>query len=259
MSIALWAWGLAVHRCAGWRLPAGTTGDRPAMGTPVVLSHETAAALWGLDLLRPPPRPHVTVPRASSRLRVPGATVHRADLADDEVVEHAGRVVTTVLRTTCDLARRLPLPEALAVLDSALRQRLVRLRDVQRCAGRAAGPGSARLRRAISLADPRSESFLESYCRGVLCAAGLRPPATQYEVRRTGMLIARVDVAWPAVRLAVEVDGFAFHADRDAYRRDRRRLNALQLEGWTVLRFSWEDVVDRPDYVVRMVRAALGP
>ncbi|TAL20866.1 MAG: DUF559 domain-containing protein, partial [Frankiales bacterium] len=68
---------------------------------------------------------------------------------------------------------------------------------------------------------------------------------------------ARVDFAWPDERLVVEVDGFAFHADRASYRNDRRRTNELVLAGWRVLRFSWEDVVGSPDVVVDQVRRAL--
>lgn len=55
----------------------------------------------------------------------------------------------------------------------------------------------------------------------------------------------------------METDGFAFHADRQSYRKDRRRGNALVLAGWRVLRFSWEDVVHHPDEVVEAVREAL--
>ena len=81
----------------------------------------------------------------------------------------------------------------------------------------------------------------------------------QFEVRGTdGRLLVRVDFAWPAQRLVVETDGFAFHADRAGYRSDRRRTNALILDGWRVLRFSWEDVVREPAAVVAAVRAALG-
>jgi very-short-patch-repair endonuclease len=69
-------------------------------------------------------------------------------------------------------------------------------------------------------------------------------------------VVARVD-AWPEARLAVEVDGFAFHADRSRYRSDRRRGNGLVPAGWQVLRFSWEDVTTWPDVVVGRVRLAL--
>ena len=75
--------------------------------------------------------------------------------------------------------------------------------------------------------------------------------------RLDGRLLGRVDFAWLEQRLVVETDGFAFHADRTSYRSDRRRTNALVLDGWQVLRFTWEDVVHRPDAVVAAVRLAL--
>jgi very-short-patch-repair endonuclease len=69
--------------------------------------------------------------------------------------------------------------------------------------------------------------------------------------------VARVDFAWPAARLIVEADGFAYHSDRESYRRDRERLNHLERLGWRVLRFTWEDVVSRPEYVTNLVGAVL--
>jgi very-short-patch-repair endonuclease len=55
----------------------------------------------------------------------------------------------------------------------------------------------------------------------------------------------------------VEADGFAFHADRLAYRRDRERQNQLERLGWRVLRFTWEDVRGRPEHVVALIRDCL--
>ena len=100
--------------------------------------------------------------------------------------------------------------------------------------------------------------MLESVCRVLFAEAGLPAPLTQFEVRRLdGRLLGRVDFAWLAQRLVVETDGYAFHADRRTYRADRRRTNVLVLDGWRVLRFSWEDVVHQPETVVAAVRAAL--
>lgn len=97
---------------------------------------------------------------------------------------------------------------------------------------------------AFRLVDPDCGSVLESLCRVLLLLAGLGPVETQLVVRsRTGQFVGRVDFAWSKERLVVETDGFAFHADRRAYRADRRRGNALVLAGWRLLRFSWEDVV----------------
>jgi hypothetical protein len=222
-----------------------------------VLCHQSAAEHWGLALLQSPERPHAMVPRDASRRGVPGHRVHRADLRDDEVEVVDGIALTSALRTVCDLARTLPFPEALAVTDSALRLRRVSGGELAARAAAARGRGAGRLGRAIALADARSESFLESCCRALLIEAGLPPERIQYGVRHNGVWIGRVDFAWPSVRLIVEVDGFAFHADRARYRSDRRRLNALELAGWRVLRFSWEDVIGNPSYVISAVKTAL--
>ncbi|MEU7815266.1 hypothetical protein [Pseudonocardia sp. NPDC049154] len=66
-----------------------------------------------------------------------------------------------------------------------------------------------------------------------------------------------VDVTFPLVRVAVEVDGWAWHVDVDRFRADRRKQNALVLDGWAPLRFTWHDLVNRPDAVVALLRAAL--
>ena len=105
--------------------------------------------------------------------------------------------------------------------------------------------------------DRQAESVLETLLRLVLHGAGLRP-RTQYTIRDRRTFVARVDFCWPEQRLVVEADGFAFHSDRAAYRRDRDRHNDLERLGWRVLRFTWEDVHRRPEHVVGLVRECLG-
>lgn len=229
-----------------------------AVALDAAVSHLDAALLWGLELVVTPTERTVTVGRNRSRAHRTGVRVHRADLAADARVLRDGLTVTTVVRTLVDLARSLPLAEAVAVGDSALRQGLVTLPELQ-AALRAlpAGRGRDRVARVVALLDPRCGSVLESLLRVLLAQHGLRPQ-TQLEVRsRAGRRIGRVDFAWPERRLVVECDGYAFHADRTRYRADRRRGNALVVAGWTVLRFSWEDVVRSPAYVVATVRGVL--
>jgi hypothetical protein len=160
-----------------------------------------------------------------------------------------------------DLARSLPLEQAVAAADSALRQALVALDDlVAAAAALPAARGRDCASRVVSLVDPSSGSVLESVCRVLFALADLPPAQTQYCVRGPGgRLLGRVDFAWPEHRLVVETDGFAFHADRRSYRSDRRRTNALVVAGWRVLRFSWEDVLHEPAHVVEVVRTALHP
>jgi very-short-patch-repair endonuclease len=66
----------------------------------------------------------------------------------------------------------------------------------------------------------------------------------------------QLDFASPEHRVAVEIDGWAWHHDQERFRLDRNRQNALVLAGWTVLRFTWHDLTQRPDEVVRQIRAA---
>jgi very-short-patch-repair endonuclease len=66
-----------------------------------------------------------------------------------------------------------------------------------------------------------------------------------------------IDVAFVARRLAVEVDGWAWHSDVDRFTYDRRRQNALILAGWTVLRFTWHDLTSRPQTVIAQIKAAV--
>ena len=222
------------------------------------VSHEDAADVWGIDVVRRPAELQVTVARSRSRCRASGVQVHRRDLADVDVVERGGVRVTSPLRTVLDLSRKLPLAEAVAAADSALRLRLLAYDElVQAVAALPPAIGRRQCREVLALVDPSSGSVLESLLRLLLEQAGLRPFETQYVVRVGRGTIGRVDFAWPAVRVVVEADGFAFHADRDRYREDRRRTNALVLAGWRVLRFSWEDVLNRADVVVAQVRAAI--
>lgn len=221
-----------------------------------VASHEDAARLWGIELVEPGVVRHVTVARCRSRLAYPGVRVHRADL--DGAADVGGTPVTTAVRTVLDLCRTLPHAHAVAAADSALRHRLLTVPELLAAAALLApAAGRPQVRDVVTRVDPRSGSVLETLCRLVLEDGGLRPFETQPVVRAGRATIGRVDFAWPEQRLVVEVDGFAFHADRSTYRSDRRRGNALVLAGWRVLRFSWEDVVGAPAVLVARVRAAL--
>ena len=67
----------------------------------------------------------------------------------------------------------------------------------------------------------------------------------------------KIDVAFPELKIAIETDGWAFHSDPDAFRRDRKRQNYLILQGWRVLRFTWLDLVEYPQRVIAEIRAAI--
>ena len=70
-----------------------------------------------------------------------------------------------------------------------------------------------------------------------------------------GQVLAEIDFADPELKIAIEVDGRAFHSDRRSFERDRVRQNMLVIEGWVVLRFTWERIVSDPDGVIAEVSA----
>jgi hypothetical protein len=150
-------------------------------------------------------------------------------------------------RRYVDLARN-------AVLR-ATRERRVTVPDVEvELAAVPRLPGLAPLRELLGDARAGSQSHLEILGLRALTAAGLPPPRLQYGISLPyGAL--HVDAAWPEVKLAVEFDGAAFHADRVAWQRDLRRDAALAALGWIVLRFSWADVTERPAYCGAQVAA----
>ena len=227
-------------------------------GSRALLSHESAARALGIELLEPG-ADRLIVPRSRSRLSIPGWTVVRADVSSADRHDVEGLPCTAPVRTLADLGRTLPHVEAVVAVDNALRAALVQEAEVTLRLSSAWGRGAAAARAVAQAIDPLAGSVLESLLRVLLAGAGLRP-VSQHVIRdRHGGFVARVDFCWPEARLVVEADGFAFHADRAAYRRDRERLNDLERLGWRVLRFTWEDVRSRPDHVIATVLACLTP
>jgi hypothetical protein len=171
-----------------------------AVGLQATVSHTSAAILWGMELATTPVGLTVTVERNRSRVVRAEARVHRQDLSADDRVHRDGLELTTPLRTVLDLCRSLPLPEAVAVADSALRRGLVTVEELAGAA-RALPPavGRGRVAAVVRLVDPWSGSVLESLFRVLLHLAGLPAPETQLGVRGAGgRWIGRVDFAWPS-------------------------------------------------------------
>lgn len=215
-----------------------------------VISGLSAARWWGWAVKTEPERPVVTVPRNRSRTRT-DIDVRRQDLLPASVVE---RTVTTRAQTVVDCARTLPFDEALAVADSALRDGRVTRAELVTAAEAAPRTGRSAALRVARAADARADNPFESVVRAIaLDVPGL-------EVTPQGRV---ADVGWADLvderrRLAIECDSWAFHASREAFRRDVRRYTAMVCAGWTVLRFCWEDAMEHPDRVRESLVAAVG-
>ena len=182
--------------------------------------------------------------------------VHRAELDPGDIERHDDVPVTSALRTAWDLATLEPLGTAVAALDAMCRAGVVDPRLLAELAREGVGRwGVTRVRRAFPLVDPRAESAPESRVRVALVMAGLEP-VPQYTVTENGRFLARLDLAFPEAKVAIEYEGEHHFADMQIVR-DDARLAELVAAGWHVIRLSAADLRDL-DAVVARVRDALG-
>ncbi|HEV7850614.1 MAG TPA: type IV toxin-antitoxin system AbiEi family antitoxin domain-containing protein [Mycobacterium sp.] len=208
-----------------------------------------AAAFW-LDLTRfPPAIVEVTVPRDSNGRKRAGSRVRRRDLAAADVVERRGLRVTAFPLTVVEASVRER--GGAKLMDSAL-QRDVTLREMWaahlRNKGRYGSPASRLL---LQAASDGARSSAERLLVTLLRDAGITGWQTNYPVGGY-----KVDVSFPGAKVAIEVDGFAFHSGPVEFQIDRERQNNIALLGWQVLRFTWLDLTEYPQRVLAVIRSA---
>ena len=213
----------------------------------------TAGWLLGLDVPWGEPV-EVTIARDVPVRARAGVRLRRAALPESDVVTRLGFRITSPLRTVCDLGSGRDAVESVVAIDMALHARLVALSRLERhLLAHAGEKGIRRLRRAVRLADARSESPMETRMRLELIGAKLPRPSVQAELRdATGDFIGRVDLYYPDRRLVIEYDG---QHHKDSLVADLRRQNALINAGYHVLRFTSADV-RMPGSLVAQVRQA---
>jgi very-short-patch-repair endonuclease len=225
-------------------------------------SHTTAAWLHDIGGFAAPDVPHVTIPRGLRYLDWAGAVVHTTirDVAEPAVVE--GIPVTPVARTLRALAASRGVSRRMlhrAVRD-ALRDGMATVEEIL-AEAEPRGHGRRRLREAVELerttAFQRTDSRLERAWSDALREAGLTGFTTQHEVVGADRHV-RLDIAWPDLRVAVEVDGARFHADALAATADEERTAWLERRGWTVIRVTAADLRrDRLPLAISEIRATL--
>jgi very-short-patch-repair endonuclease len=236
-----------------YALPALGVERLTALAYDGVISHLSAAHLCGLPLLSRPEVPHVIVPVQRRPRRGRPAVLHWAPVTSEE--RAAG--MTMPLRTVLDCSRILPFGEALAVADAALRAGRLSLSELQSAVATMRGPGTPTAIRVASCATPLAESFLESMGRSVLIDAGFTEFEPQVVVYDDGRFVARVDLGQRRIRLALEIEGYQFHGSPAAFSEDCRRYDDLVAAGWLVLRFTYQQILGDPDWVVESVRRAV--
>jgi very-short-patch-repair endonuclease len=245
----VYAVGHVALRREGWWMAALL-----ACGPTAVLSHRTAATIWGL-LAGPALPVDITAPtnRGRKHARI---TTHRSRLHPLDAMVIDDLRVTTPSRTIVDLA---------AILSGrALREVVERAQDLRRFdfdelkatltrAGRRRG--ARRLEDLVMLMSPdedRARSHLERLFLTLARKARLPRPASNEEVGGR-----KRDFVWSEHRLVVETDGYRYHSSRQARRRDNRRDRHLTALGWRPVRFTYEEIAFEPAEVAKELTGLL--
>lgn len=234
-------------------------------GRDAALGGRSAASVWGfLDHENP-----IDVYREGetrnrrARLRVIGersvrfVRIHEARrLAAEDLTRRKGLAITTPARTLRDLAAILPAKRFHWSFLEADRRGLLDDRDLLRLTGQTRGVrGGGAFRRMVESRHSdigQAWSLLEAIVLILVEDGNIRRPDLNQPTEGV-----RPDFRWKSEGILVEVDGYEFHRGREAFEKDALRANRLRAEGWTVLRFTWRMVTERPDEVAQMIRKTL--
>lgn len=220
-----------------------------------VLSHDSAAAWWGMAEERRGDPVHVTIADRNAGSK-PSVQVHRtADLTRDDIRTKHGIPLTSPTRTLLDLAATSNGRTLERVLDEALALRLIRERDLrQALASRPGRPGTARLRDLLDDAPGTTRTRAESEERFLALVRRAELPAPELNVR---VGCYEIDALWREQGLAVEIDSRRHHGGGQAFERDRIRDADLDDAGLRIRRFTWRRIVRQPEAVAATLARAL--
>jgi very-short-patch-repair endonuclease len=229
-----------------------------AYGDEALLSHRTAAELWGL--MRPRVGAiDVTAPVGRQGIhRRHGIWIHRGRLHSEDQANRAGIPVTAVARTLFDLAEVVSLKQLESAWEETDRLKLLRLPEVEAVCRRGYGRRALRpIRRLLAEAraplttrSPLEDRFAE-FCRKHL--ADLPAPLTNVSI-----LDHEVDAYWPGHRLVVEMDSWEFHSHRAAFESDRARDAKMQAAGYRVIRLTHRQLETEAPRITTQLRKMLG-
>jgi hypothetical protein len=171
--------------------------------------------------------------------------------------------ITDPPRTIIDLGLVLPRWSVSAALGKAISLRLLTItqaKELREALGRRGRNGTGIAGEIIDarlLTGGGDTSELETRLTRLALRFSLPSPTLQHEVWHAGRCVGVIDAAYPDLKLAIEVDGYEFHSSPEAFQHDRTRQNGLVALGWTVLRFTWADVVKHPAMVASLIRDAI--
>ena len=229
------------------------------LGPAAALTGLAAGWWWGL-LDEPPTTWHFTSPRCHPQ-RQPGIRTSRTFVDPADLTRH--RSVPTIskplalLRSAAQLEQLQP-GCGVTLIDRAKQRRLIGQDDLERAFRRNAGTwGTRAMRRLLDRTGDRAHSELERLAVRLLREAGI----TGFDVNwRTTLSSGRpieLDIAFRQRRLAIELDGYAYHSSPESHRADLNRANELMADGWVIRRFTYADLIADPDGFVRTVLEVL--
>lgn len=239
----------ALTREGHWMAATLAVGHRGA------LSHRSAAELWGLIPGCSSPV-HVTAPGTGGRSRRSGLIVHRFTAPTETIIKRR-ILVSTPSRTIIDLAEVVDRRTLERALDEAERLRVCTEAQLRRAIERHPGrSGAAKLRAVLeghAVGNTATENDFEELMLALCDENAIPRPRCQLPLGDY-----HPDFAWPEHGVIVETDGRATHGTRKAFEADRARDAELTTAGWRVLRFTWRHLTERPEWVARKVKDALG-
>lgn len=219
-------------------------------------------AAWWWELLPDPPSTWVFATRLHRRTTSDVRLLDTAVAVEDRA-EHRGLDVLarpwTVLRTAGELEGQQP-GSGIAFIDRMKQTRVVTHAEMAAALGRHPGcRGSGLMRQLLVRTGDEAHSELERMAVSLLRGAGIDGFVVNHRTTLSGGDRVEIDVAFVERRVAIELDGFAFHSSPQAFRDDLRRSNLLMSDGWTVRRFSYSDLLGDPaafvDVVLELLRA----
>ena len=228
---------------------------------PAAVLTGAGAAWWWECLPEAPAHWSFSVTSTARPPRGPGLTVRRTFV--DPVDRTARREIPVLTRPLAVLQAAVTLEanrvgQGIALIDRAKQQRWVSEVELERTFLRHRGTwGSVVMRRLLDRTSDRAHSELERLAVRLLRAAGITGFVLNYRTVLPGGRAVELDVAFVERRVALELDGWAYHAGPDAHRTDIRRANDIMAAGWTLRRFTWSDLLADPDGFVATVRDIL--
>ncbi len=203
--------------------------------------------------------PEVTLPHPA-RTRRPRAIVHASTQCDlFSPTRRYGIRTTPIDRTLIDVAGVVKAGSFTKMIDDALRRRLTTFDSLTACLvlhsvqGRT---GAGFLRAELGRRSKTEQVPLSAWSRWVarlLVSQGLPEPLLEHRIERDGGLVAQVDLAYPDVRLAIELDSISFHLRRERFTPDAIRRNRISNAGWRLLTVTWSMYVDHPADLVTSI------